>query len=69
MEAVAADAHSREDLRLLVEAHTWTGEAETGSYSTAQEASGLPDGHLAVERQDRPDLADSRRKADVQVDD
>lgn len=67
--AAAADAHSREDLRLLVEPHTWTEEADGDSYSTGQEAVGLPDGHLSAERRGQPDLAGSRRKAGVQVDD
>lgn len=65
----AAGAHSREDPKPFVEAHTWAGRADTDLDSMAQEALGLRDGHLAEERRDQPDLADSHMKAGVQVDD
>lgn len=67
--SAAAGAHSPEDPYPLVETHTRAGKAVTDLYSMAQEALGLRDGHLAEERRDQRDLADSHMKAAVQVDD
>ena len=65
----AADENSLEDPQQQVDAHIPVEKAGIDLYLTAQEALDSLNGHLPVERRDRPGPADNHRRADDQADD